>query len=262
MSALILEYPQKEVACLYLNRPEKSNAFNETVIAELTTTLQALDRNPDVRVVILAGKGKHFSAGADLEWMQRMVTFNDRDNFDDAMGLARLLKTLYELSKPTIALIQGGAFGGGAGLVACCDIAVATEQSLFCFSEVKLGLIPATIAPYVIRGLGLRAANYYFITAEAFNGQAAQSLGLVHHLVSADQLESKGFTLAAQLLQNAPEAITAIKKLSRQLNPIDEATMIDTAKLIAKIRISHEAQKGLTAFLKKEKPPWQIPSKA
>lgn len=262
MSALTLEYPHKEIACVYLNRPEKSNAFNEIVIAELTNTLHSLDQDPNIRAVILASKGKHFSAGADLEWMQRMVKFDDADNFKDAMGLAELLKTLYGLSKPTIALAQGGAFGGGAGLIACCDIAIATEQSTFCFSEVKLGLIPATIAPYVIRAIGSRAANYYFITAETFTGTTAQSLGLVHRLAPADQLEEQGLILAKQLLQNAPEAIAAIKKLSQQLNPIDEETITATAKLIAKIRVSTEAQKGLTAFLKKEKPPWQVPSKS
>lgn len=256
MNNLLLEYPKAHIAKISLNRPEKHNAFDEALIKNLTEMLLNIENDSSVRLLLLTGEGKNFSAGADLEWMQKMANYSKQQNQEDAIALARLLQTLNNLRKPTIALSQGAAYGGGVGLLACCDIVIATEESHFCFSEVKLGLIPATIAPYVISAIGERAARRYFLTAEQFSAQQALELGLVHFISSRDASLEKALEIATILLHNSPQAITATKQLLQRLRLIDEKLINDTAELIAQIRTSEEGQAGLKAFLAKEIPPW------
>jgi methylglutaconyl-CoA hydratase len=253
---LLLDYPQPHIAKISLNRPEKHNAFNDSLIKSLNETLLKIENDPNIRVVLLTAEGRNFSAGADLEWMQRMVNYSKKQNLEDAIGLARLLHTLNNLRKPTIAVAQGAAYGGGVGLLACCDIVIASEDSYFCFSEVKLGLIPATIAPYVVAAIGERAARRYFLTAEQFTAQKALELGLIHFISGHDKLQDKALEMATVLLHNSPQALAATKQLLQRLSSIDEKLIADTAELIAQIRTSEEGQAGLKAFLAKEKPPW------
>lgn len=247
------------VATVSLNRPKLHNAFDEVLIAELTECLQTLEAMPEVRIVILRAEGSSFSAGADLNWMQRMAKYSEAENFKDAMNLAALMKTLNFLKKPTLAMVQGAAFGGGVGLVACCDVVVATENASFCLSEVKLGLIPAVISPYVIAAIGERAARRYFLTAERFDVYAAQRLGLVHEVVSdSAALQAKTDELIKVLLQNSPNAVTAAKDLIYAVSAvkIDDALIAETARRIAQIRASQQGKQGLSAFLEKRQPDW------
>ncbi len=245
-------------ATLTMNRPELHNAFDDLLIADLHRELKRIDNDPQVRVVILAANGKSFSAGADLNWMRRMADYSRQENFTDALALADLLKTLNQLSKPTIALVQGAVYGGGVGLVACCDIAIATPQAKFCLSEVKLGLIPAVISPYVVEAIGSRAARRYVLTAEVFDAVAADQLGLVHEVVEAGGLEERGAELSALILKNGPMALAAGKELVSAVarGPLDQAMVTDTAERIADIRASEEGKEGLNAFLEKRQPSW------
>jgi methylglutaconyl-CoA hydratase len=246
------------IATLTLNRPEIHNAFDDVLIAELITALKNLESDKNVRVVLLAANGKNFSAGADIHWMKRMANFSEAENFNDAMQLARLMQTLNQLQKPTIALVQGAVFGGGVGLVACCDIALASPEASFCLSEVKIGLIPAVISPYVIAAIGERSARRYFLTAEKFDAQEALRLNLIHQIVPSDQLRNTALQIAENLLANSPQAIVSAKNLIAQVanNFIDENLIEKTAKEIAKIRVSKEGQEGLNAFLEKRKANW------
>ena len=247
-------------ADITLNRPDMHNAFDEVMIADLTTLLKALEINDAVRVVVLSGAGKSFSAGGDLNWMKRFANYSFEQNIEDAQALAELMRTLHELKKPTIACVHGNAYGGGVGLVACCDIAVATKAAAFCLSEVKLGLIPAVISPYVIAAMGARAARRYFLTAERFDAAEAFRLGLVHELVETEeQLDKAVERLVASLRQNGPQAIQASKELIRAVGqrPISQEVRQDTAKRIAERRASHEGAEGVAAFLEKRKPSWQ-----
>lgn len=246
------------VARLTLNRPAVHNAFNDALIGDLTETLARLGGDPSVRVVILAARGKSFSAGADLNWMQRMAGYSQAENLADARALALLMATLNDLPKPTLALVQGPAFGGGVGLVACCDIAVATERASFSLSEVKLGLIPAVISPYVLAAIGEAAARRYFLTAERFDAAEARRLGLVHEVVEAEALESTAEALVGALLQAGPEALSAAKALIFAMTgrPIDEALRDETAQRIAELRVGPEAREGIGAFLEKRRPNW------
>jgi len=255
---LLTEIDARGLATVTMNRPELHNAFDDLLIAELTKELRRLDADPQVRVVILAASGKSFSAGADLNWMRRMADYSRQENLADSISLAGLMSTLNRLSKPTIALVQGAAYGGGVGLVACCDIALATDRATFCLSEVKLGLIPAVISPYVVEAIGSRAARRYFLTAERFDAAEAQRLGLVHELVAADELRARGESLAALLVQNGPSALTEAKKLLAVLTntPIDDAMIAETARRIADIRSSDEGKDGVSAFLQKRPPVW------
>lgn len=249
------------IATLTMNRPELHNAFDDELIVALTTELQRLENNPQVRVVCLAASGKSFSAGADLNWMRKMAEFTREENLRDAMGLAGLMQTLNALSRPTIALVQGAAYGGGVGLVACCDIVLAVRQSSFCLSEVKLGLIPAIISPYVIAAIGARACRRYFQTAETFNAEQACLLGLVHEVVEdIDELKQRGRTLAEQLLKNGPEAMAEAKRLVADVagRMHDEFLISDTAERIAGRRASPEGREGLSAFLEKRLPGWMM----
>jgi methylglutaconyl-CoA hydratase len=253
------EIDGRGVARITLNRPQVHNAFNDELIARLTIALAELEKDDAVRLVVLAATGKSFSAGADLNWMQRMAGYSEEENRQDAHRLAGLMNRLDRLAKPTLALVQGPAFGGGVGLVACCDIALAAEDASFCLSEVKLGLIPAVISPYVIAAMGARAARRFFLTAEPFPAARAAELGLVHGVVPAAELEAYGETVIAALLQGGPEAQAAAKELIFAVahRPVDGAVIDDTATRIAKRRASAEGREGMTAFLEKRRPAWQ-----
>ena len=247
------------VARLTLARPEKHNAFDDTVIAAFAAALERVANDAAVRVVIVAGEGKSFSAGADLDWMRRMADYGEAENLADARALAAMLRTLNELPKPTIARVQGAAFGGGVGLVACCDIAVASEAAIFCLSEARLGLTPSTISPYVVAAMGEHNARRYFLTSERFDGAAAERIGLVHMVTAPDQLDSTVDGLAATLLQNGPAAMAECKELIRRVasGPVDDAMIEDTARHIAGVRASAEGKEGIRAFLEKRPPEWQ-----
>jgi len=255
---ILYEVDHMGVARITLNRPEKHNAFDDAMIAELTRSFEKAGSDPAVRAVVLASNGKNFCAGADAGWMQRMAGYSEAQNRTDAMQLATMLQTLYRLPKPTIARVQGAAFGGAVGLIACCDMAVACKMSKFCLSEVKLGLIPATISPYVIEAMGKRVAKRYFQTAEVFSARRARRLGLVSEAVSEDQLDDEVNALLTALLRNGPTAIAEAKALIEQVAgaPIDESVMQNTSDWIARIRVSEEGQEGLNAFLEKRAPTW------
>ncbi len=258
IAALLSETDESGRAIITLNRPELHNAFDDTLISSLTGELRRLERDPNVRVVVLAARGKSFSSGADLNWMRRMAEYSFEENLSDAMGLADLMKTLANLAKPTIALVQGAAIGGGVGLVACCDIALAAENAIFCLSEVKLGLIPAVISPYVASAIGPRATRRYFITAERFTAVEAYRLGLVHEVLAAEDLDSRANHFTELLLQNGPQAMASVKALVSEvaLSSLDDDLIADTAERIAEIRASDEGREGLSAYLEKRKPNW------
>jgi len=246
------------VATVTLNRPEIHNAFDETLIAALTAAFVSLDDNDDVRVVVLAGVGKSFCAGADLNWMKRMAAFGKDENLADANALAAMLRVVYALSKPTIARVSGAAYGGGVGLVAACDIAIAVPDATFALSEAKLGLIPATIGPYVIEAIGARQARRYFLTAERFDASEARRIGLVHEVVAADALDARIDAMIATLRAPGPAAQLECKALIRGVahRPIDDDVIDGTAQHIAAVRASPEGREGVAAFLDKRKPAW------
>ncbi|MDD5285282.1 MAG: enoyl-CoA hydratase-related protein [Desulfuromonadaceae bacterium] len=246
-------------ATLTMNRPELHNAFNEDLVASLTASLRQLDTDPEVRLVILAARGKSFSAGADLNDMRRMADNSREQNLADAKAIAELMRTLNALSKPTIALVQGAAYGGGVGLTACCDIAIATARASFCVSEVKLGLIPAVISPYLLAAIGARAARRYFMTAEIISSAEAYRIGLVHELVADEQeLAAAADRVTTQLLKNGSSAMAAAKKLIAMVSGrlVDDALIANTAGLMADRRASAECREGLSAFLEKRSPAW------
>jgi methylglutaconyl-CoA hydratase len=246
------------VAIVVLNRPEVHNAFNETLIAELSTALRLLEVDPTVRALVLAGAGESFCAGADLNWMKRMSGFSPAQNLADAKALAAMLGTLDTLSKPTIARVHGAVFGGGVGLVACCDIAIGAQDAVFSCSEARLGLIPATICPYVIQAIGVRAARRYFLTAERFTAAEAYRLGLLHDLALAEQLDERVNEILGTLLTAGPQAQAECKVLLRATanRPIDARMIADTARRIARVRSSPEGKEGVAAFLAKRKAAW------
>lgn len=245
-------------ATLTLNRPEVHNAFDDLLIAEMITALKTLAADPQVRLVCLAATGKSFSAGADLGWMRRMADYTPAENLADSMALAELMDTLNSLPKPTIALVQGAAFGGGVGLVATCDLVLATPKASFCLSEVKLGLIPAVISPYVVAAIGTRAARRYCISAERFDAERAQQLGLVHEIVPADELAQEADRLTRLLLKNGPQSMAAAKQLVSYVSnhPLNSELIAETARRIADTRASDEGREGLSAFLEKRNPEW------
>lgn len=247
------------IATLTMNRPALHNAFDDVLIADLTAVLKRLDADGQVRAVCLASSGKSFSAGADLNWMKRMAGYTREQNLADANGLAELMRTLNSLSKPTIALVQGAAYGGGVGLVACCDIAIGTGRATFCLSEVKLGLLPAVISPYVIAAIGQRAARRYFLTAEVMNASEAMHIGLLHEVVVDEAaLLLRGEALVEALLNNGPKSVAASKELIATVasKPVEATLIADTAGRIADQRSSTEGREGVAAFLEKRKPNW------
>lgn len=246
------------VAELVLNRAEVHNAFDDSMIGELIDALKSLAANPAVRVLLLKSTGKNFSAGADLNWMRSMAEKNYQQNLEDAGQLAELMRQLDCFPAPTIALVQGAAFGGALGLVSCCDIALAEQGASFCLSEVKIGLIPAVISPYVMRAIGERASRRYFLTAERFDAATALNLGLVHQLVDAGGLSSAAEHFVGFLLNNSPAALRSAKELMAVVHnqPINQQLIDSTSARIAAIRVSNEGQEGLNAFLQKRTPAW------
>lgn len=256
-STLAIEQAGK-VATIWMDRPEVFNAFNEQLITDLTDACLVLEADPAVRVVVLAGRGKHFSAGADLNWMRRAAEGSEADNLADARRFARMLRTLSSLSKPTIARIQGAALGGGTGLTAACDMAVASEDAVFSTSEVKFGIIPAVISPYVLRAIGPRHALRYFQSAERISAQRAMAIGLVNEVTAVDALDAGVAALIEPLLAGAPTAQKAAKELIEAIKgrPIDEQTLEETAQRIARQRATAEGRDGVAAFLDKRQPVW------
>src|SRR6185436_16819126 len=250
-SALAIEH-QGPLGLVTMNRPERHNAFDDALIAELTDALRAMEGDDSVRIVVLAAAGKSFSAGADLNWMKRMAGFSREENQRDAMQLGALMRTLAHFRKPTIARVQGAAYGGGVGLVACCDIAVASQNATFSLSETRLGLIPAVISPYVVAAIGERAARRYFMTAERFDAAEAWRLGLVHELVTTEgELDEKIGLLCDAMLACGPVAQREAKDLIRAVSarPVTSELIQDTAERIAKLRASPEGREGVAAFL-------------
>ncbi|MCQ4158333.1 enoyl-CoA hydratase-related protein [Roseomonas sp. GC11] len=258
MNALIETRDAHGIVTLRLNRPERHNAFDDALIAELTAALDRLAGDDAVRVVVLASSGASFSAGADLDWMRRAATQTEAENEAGAAAMAAMLHRLDRLPKPSIALVQGAAYGGGIGLVACCDIALGSEHARFCLSEVKLGLTPATISPYVIAAIGARQMRRYALTAEVFGAARAQEIGLLHAVVSEAELEAAGAEMARTLLRNAPGAVAAAKELVflAEARGVDAAYSAETARRIAARRASAEGQEGIAAFLARRAPDW------
>ena len=255
---LIVDVAAEGRATVTLNRPDVHNAFDDKLIALLTRELDALDRNPTVGVVVLAAAGKSFCAGADLKWMRRMAEYSEAENQADAEALAALMKTLNRLSKPTVAEVQGAAYGGGVGLICCCDIAIASEAAQFTISEVKLGLIPSVISPYVIAVIGERQARRYALGAETFDAIEAKRIGLVHEVTAAEDLQATVDAMVEALLANGPAAMAETKdQIAGVANrPVDDRLIAAAAARIARIRVSDEGCEGVAAFLEKRKPGW------
>jgi methylglutaconyl-CoA hydratase len=249
-----------QVARVTLDQPQVRNAFNDEVIAELTQTFVSLGQQRDVRCIVLAANGPAFCAGADLNWMRRMADYTRAENLADAGALAEMLRVMYECPKPTIARIQGDVYAGGMGLVAACDMAVSVDTANFCLSEVKLGLVPATISPYVIRAMGARAAHRYFLTAERFDAQEALRIGFVHEVVNADALDAKVAEITQALVNASPDAVKACKQLVQGVagHDISAELIAGTVKAIADIRSSAQGNEGVQSFLQKRKPSWLL----
>ncbi len=249
-----------KLATVTLNRPDVRNAFNETTIAEIALAFDELGRNDDVRAIVLAANGPAFCAGADLNWMKKMAGYTHAENNADALQLADMLRTIYLCPKPVVARVQGDCYAGGMGLVAACDVIVTVSEANFCLSEVKLGLIPATISPYVIKAMGENAARRYFLTAERFSAQEAHRIGFAHEVVDAAELDTKVASIVKALVSNSPNAVKEAKKLVRDVvgQPVNDALLADTAERIAHIRASTEGREGVASFLEKRKPGWLV----
>lgn len=258
MTALT-ETRERGVATLTLNRPDVRNAFGAELIAELTERVADCDLDPDVRILVLRAEGKHFSAGADLNWMRSMKELTLAENQRDARKLAQLLEVLDGCRKPLVGVCQGAAMGGGVGLLACCDLVLAADDAFFALSEVRIGLTPATISPYVVRAIGARQARRYFLSGERFGAQRAQMLGLVHEVVPADELDDALDGVLASLHSGGPQAQEAAKQLVKDVDgaAINPALMEQLAERIAQQRIAAEGQEGLGAFLEKRAPAWK-----
>lgn len=261
MTAETLSYTVDErgVATLTLNRPQLHNAFDDQLIADLSDCFARVAQDSSLRVLVLAAEGKSFCAGGDLNWMRRMAGYSFEENLRDSNALAEMLRRLNTLPLPTIARVQGAAYGGGVGLVSCCDMAVAAPEAAFCLSEVKVGLIPATISPYVIKAMGERAARRYFTTAELISAEQALALGLVSELVDADQLDNSVADIVKNILRNGPAAVAGAKRLvldyaNAEITP---ELIADSSQRIAETRGSEEGREGLAAFLEKRKPDWR-----
>ncbi|MBK5205383.1 MAG: enoyl-CoA hydratase/isomerase family protein [Polaromonas sp.] len=256
-----LKIRTEPVSTITLNRPEVRNAFNDEVIAELTQAFTQLGRDPQVRAIVLAAEGPAFCAGADLNWMRRMADYTREENVADAAQLAEMLRVIYTCAKPTVARIQGDVYAGGMGLVAACDMAVSVDSANYCLSEVRLGLFPATISPYVIRAMGARAAHRYFLTAERFDAREAHRIGFIHRMVSAEALDAKVAELTQALVSASPEAVKACKQLVQDVagRDISAGLIAQTVQGIADIRASAQGKEGVQAFLQKRKPSWLMP---
>ncbi|MYM69544.1 enoyl-CoA hydratase/isomerase family protein [Pseudoduganella sp. FT55W] len=246
------------IATVTLNRPDVRNAFNEKAIAEIKQAFSELGDDAALRAIVLAANGPAFCAGADLNWMKKMAGYTHAENHADALHLAEMLRTIYLCPKPVVAKVQGDCYAGGMGLVAACDIIVAVEEANFCLSEVKLGLIPATISPYVIKAMGENASRRYFLTAERFGAQEALRIGFVHEVVSAGTLDAKVAEIVKALVNNSPNAVQQAKVLVRKVagQEVNDALLADTAERIAHIRASDQGREGVASFLEKRKPAW------
>jgi methylglutaconyl-CoA hydratase len=258
MTLLDVERPSVHLARVFLNRPEVRNAFNEHAIVELTRVFAQLSQDASLRVIVLGGNGKAFCAGADLGWMRAMAGFDWEQNRADAQQLADMLWTIYRCPVPVVGRIQGDCYAGGVGLAAVCDVLVASDNVNFCLSEARLGLLPATISPYVIRAMGAQAARRYFVTAERFSAAQAHALGFVHELCAAEALDAKVDEIVATLLANGPMATRACKLLVQDMAglPVTADLRAETARRIADIRASDEGREGVQSFLNKRKPGW------
>ena len=259
-TTLDIRRPSAHVAEVWLNRPDVRNAFNDTVIAELTGTFRQLSADPQLRVVMLSGHGKAFCAGADLNWMRAMAGYSWEQNHADAQKLAEMLWTLEQCPVPIVARIQGDCYAGGMGLACVSDVLVASDNVIFCLSEARLGLLPATISPYVIRAMGAQAARRYMVTAERFSAAQAQSMGMVHALCTPETLDETVAGIVSTLVANGPAAVRACKQLVQDVagRPIDAALREDTARRIADIRASDEGKEGIASFLNKRAPNWLV----
>ena len=257
--SVLYNLDERGVATVTLNRPEKHNAFDDALIAELTHLFKQIGEDKNVRAMVLQANGQSFCAGADAGWMKRMADYSFDENVADAKKLADMLWHLNYMPKPTIARVQGATYGGAVGLVACCDMAVASKLSKFCLSEVRLGLIPATISPYVISAMGERVARRYFMTAEVFSARRARRLGLVGETVTEEELDTTIEDLLNNILRNGPQAVSAAKQLIFDVKnqPGEEEVIEKTCLRIATVRVSDEGQEGLSAFLEKRKPNWR-----
>jgi len=260
MSQHLLITQTGPVARITLTMPEIRNAFSDEVIQAITEAFADVGARADVRAVVLAAEGPAFCAGANLNWMRRMADYTREENLADASKLAAMLRTIAECPKPTIARVQGDVYAGGMGLVAACDMAVSVDTAWYCLSEVKIGLAPATISPYVIRAMGARAAQRYFLTAERFTAAEAHRIGFVHEVVAADALDTKVDELLKALTSASPAAVVACKTLVADVvgRDIDEGLIAYTVEAIADIRASTEGREGVQAFLNKRKPAWLL----
>jgi methylglutaconyl-CoA hydratase len=258
-TTLDIRRPSAHVAEVFLNRPEVRNAFNDGVIAELTLAFTSLGADPELRAIVLGGHGKAFCAGADLAWMRAMADFDWAQNHADAAGLAQMLWTIWSCPLPVVGRVHGDCYAGGVGLAAVCDVLVASTAANFCLSEARLGLLPATIAPYVVKAMGEQAARRYFLTAERFSATQAQAMGLVHEVTAADQLDAQVAAIVAAVVANGPAAVKACKRLVKDVASceITAALRDDTARRIADIRASAEGREGVQAFLNKREPAWR-----
>jgi methylglutaconyl-CoA hydratase len=255
---------RRDVAVIWMNRSDVRNAFNDTMIGELSQALTSLEADDGIRAIVLAGRGLSFCAGADLHWMKKMAGYGAEQNYEDALGLATMLHTLHTFKKPTVARVHGHAYAGGMGLVAACDIAVAAFEAEFCLSEVRIGLIPATIGPYVIAAMGERAARRYMLTAERFTAAEAYRVGFVHEIVPADDIDEKVEDVLAHLTRGGSAAHAETKALINTIraSPLNQELIADTATRIARIRVSDEGREGIRAFLEKRKPAWAQDSRS
>jgi methylglutaconyl-CoA hydratase len=258
MSDNLIVEKRNTVAIVTLNRPEVRNAFDDVLISNLTKTFLEIEKDETVRVMVLAGAGKAFCAGADLNWMKRMAGYGYEQNLADAKALADMLRTLDRMSKPTVARVHGPAYAGGVGLVAACDIAIGSQAAEFCLTEVKLGLSPATISPYVVRAMGERLARRYFLTGEVIDAGEAYRLRLLSDVSTVDELDGTINAVLGHLVTGGREAHAKIKDLLRSVAaaPVDDALIADTARRIAEIRVSPEGREGIASFLEKRKPAW------
>jgi methylglutaconyl-CoA hydratase len=260
---LIETMDARGVATLTLNRPQRRNAVDRALISQMTLALRRFDSDSDARAIIISGAGENFCAGADIEWMRRVAASAPDENHEDAFALAEMFDTLDRLSKPTVALVQGAAFGGGVGIIACCDIALAASSAKFCLSEVRLGLIPAVVGPYVVRAIGARQARALFLSAEIVGAEYAHGIGLVHEVARDDLLISARDRIVEALLLGAPGAQGQAKRLVRlcQERPLDATLIEETARLLAERRASAEAMEGMSGFLNRRAPQWRTIAK-
>jgi methylglutaconyl-CoA hydratase len=260
LSTLDIRRPSKHVAEVWLNRPDVRNAFNDAVITELTVAFKTLGQDNDLRAIVLGAHGKAFCAGADLNWMRAMSGYSWDENYADAQKLADMLWTLDQCPVPIVGRVQGDCYAGGMGLASVCDVLIASDNVTFCLSEARLGLLPGTISPYVVRAMGAQAAKRYMVTAERFSAAQAQAMGMVHELCTLETLDAKVADMVATLCGNGPQALRACKRLVQDVTdqPISEALRLETARRIADIRASEEGKEGLQSFLQKRPAQWTL----